>query len=393
MKRTALLTAVLGVVLLAQAAQAQWTTAKRLTWNSGRSDEPDIAVDPSGNIHVVWDDDTPSAGYGEIYHRKSTDGGATWTPANRLTWTSDSSSSPVLAVDAFGHLHLVWHDYSLGYGEIFYKKSMDGGETWQPNQRLTWTSGESYYPAIAVESLNHLNLVWSESVSGNWEIYHKKSTDGGASWTPLQRLTWSSQESSLPAIAVDPSGKLCVAWTEYPSMDNDGVNAADDEIYFKRSDDAGITWTPGQRLTWTSGESSSPVIAVDSSGRIHVLWYDSTPGNYEIYHKKSTDSGASWSANKRLTWNAGYSRYPDMAFDSFGDFHVVWSDATPGNWEVFYKKSPDAGATWSANQALTWNSQYSEGLAMAVDSFGNVHVVWDDYLPGNSDIYYKRFIR
>ena len=32
---------------------------KRITWTSGSSDHPFIAADPSGNLHVVWSDDTP----------------------------------------------------------------------------------------------------------------------------------------------------------------------------------------------------------------------------------------------------------------------------------------------------------------------------------------------
>jgi hypothetical protein len=27
-------------------------------------------------------------------------------------------------------------------------------------------------------------------------------------------------------------------------------------------------------------------IAVDPSGNIHVVWYDDTPGDFEIYYKK-----------------------------------------------------------------------------------------------------------
>jgi hypothetical protein len=59
----------LGLFLFAQAAHADWTRAKKLTWNSGNSVMPVIAVDPSGNLHVVWFDDTP--GNCEIYYKKS----------------------------------------------------------------------------------------------------------------------------------------------------------------------------------------------------------------------------------------------------------------------------------------------------------------------------------
>jgi len=93
-----------------------------------------------------------------------------------------------------------------------------------------------------------------------------------------------------------------------------------------------------KRLSWTSGVSFSPVIAVDSSDNLHLVWDDDTPGNFEIYYKKSTDGGATWTANKRLTWTSSYSWNPSVAVDSSGNVHVVWEDDTPGNWEIYYKR-------------------------------------------------------
>ena len=49
--------------------------------------------------------------------------------------------------------------------------------------------------------------------------------------------------------------------------------------------DAAADWSPVKRLTWTSGRSYDPAMAIDSSNTIHVVWNDSTPGNYEIYYK------------------------------------------------------------------------------------------------------------
>lgn len=50
-----------------------------------------------------------------------------------------------------------------------------------------------------------------------------------------------------------------------------------------------------------------------SDAAIHVVWSDDTPGNSEIYFKTSADNGATWSANKRLTNNTGASQYPSIA--------------------------------------------------------------------------------
>jgi hypothetical protein len=44
--------------------------------------------------------------------------------------------------------------------------------------------------------------------------------------------------------------------------------------------------TPAKRLTWDIGFSYYPALAVDASGRVHVVWQDNTPGNYEIYYRR-----------------------------------------------------------------------------------------------------------
>src|SRR4030043_225415 len=87
------------------------------------------------------------------------------------------------------------------------------------------------------------------------------------------------------------------------------------------------TWTTNKQITNTLGDSKYPAIAVDGLN-IYVVWYDTTPGNYEIYFKRSVDGGVTWKTNKRLTNNAGYSQDPAIAVDGL-NIYVVWEDYTP----------------------------------------------------------------
>jgi hypothetical protein len=147
-------------------------------------------------------------------------------------------------------------------------------------------------------------------------------------------------------------------------------------------------WTPAKRLTWTAGYSAWPDLAVDFSDHLHVVWYDGTPGNYEIYYKKSTDGGATWSINKRLTFTSGNSWWPAVAVDSSGKLPLVWMDDTPGNYEIYCNKSVDGGVTWSGAKRLTWTLGKSMVPAIAITSNSTIHVVWADDTPGNAEIYY-----
>ena len=120
MKRIGVLILATGAAFFAQAAQAGWTTAKRLTWTDGGSFSPQMALDSGGHMHLAWYDNSP--GNSEIYYMKSTDGGATWTKAQRLTWTSGYSAVPAVAADPSASLHVIWMDDLPGNNEIYYKR-------------------------------------------------------------------------------------------------------------------------------------------------------------------------------------------------------------------------------------------------------------------------------
>jgi hypothetical protein len=122
---------------------------------------------------------------------------------------------------------------------------------------------------------------------------------------------------------------------------------------------------------------------------VHVVWFDERDGNSEIYYKRSTDAGASWGADTRLTNNSANSFSPSVSV-SGQVVHVVWSDNREGNNnEIYYKRSTDGGVSWGADTRLTNNSANSSYPSVSV-SGQVVHVVWYDERDGNSEIYYKR---
>ncbi|OGD11389.1 MAG: hypothetical protein A2Y86_05830 [Candidatus Aminicenantes bacterium RBG_13_62_12] len=379
MKRTGLIVVALGCFILVQAAQADWTPAKRLTWTTGSSLFPAIAIDSSDAIHTVWRDDTP--GNLDIYYKRSTDGGTSWGAAKRITWTSGNSSHPAMVVDSSDVIHVVWSDKTPGNDEIYYKRSTDGGTSWGAAKRITWTSGNSYYPAMALDSSDAIHIAWNDDTpSSDDEIYYKRSTDGGTSWGAAKRITWTSGLSLYPAMAIDSSDTIHIVWQDY--------TPGDTAIYYKKGTGGGINWSAVERITWTS-DACEPAIAVDSSDTIHLVWYDYTPGHAEIYYKKSADEGSTWSPAKRISWTSDGSYDPVIAIDSGNTLHVVWDNEILGNYEIYYKRSADGGTHWSAAQRLTWTSGYSSRPAMAVDSGNALHVVWHDDTPGNNEVYYK----
>jgi len=309
---------------------------------------------------------------------------AQWQPDVRLTNDtaySYTSWNNAWCIAASGLVvHVVWSDNRDANYEIYYKRSTDGGISWGADTRLTNnnTAG-SYSPSVAVSG-QVVHVVWYDNRDVNPEIYCKRSIDGGVSWGADTRLTNNTADSWFSSVAVFGS-VVHVVW-----YDNRDVNH---EIYYKRSADGGVSWGADMRLTNNTAGSYIPSVSV-SGLVVHVVWEDERDGNKEIYYKRSADGGVSWGADTRLTNNSASSTIPSVAV--FGQVvHVVWCDYRDGNPEMYYKRSTDGGISWGADTRLTNNPYASVFPSVSVSGLV-VHVVWDDNRDGNREIYCKRSI-
>lgn len=360
---------------------AQWEPDIRLTYDdqgstTGSNNAWSIAS-VHDTLYVVWGDGRD--GNSEIYFKRSLDGGTTWDPDLRLTDDpAISGLSCVLARDTF--VHVAWYDLRAGGGnfEIYYKRSTDAGVTWGPDTRLTYDPAYSWYQSLALTNQN-LHVVWRESRDGNWDVFYKRSTDEGLTWGPDTNLTNAAGSSETPCITASGT-MLHVLW-----FDNRDGGAY--EIYYKRSTDEGQTWGPDIRLTNDPGVSFGPC-AVATDSIIHVIWQDYRDGNWELYYKRSIDNGNTWGPDIRLTDAAETTESPSIAV-SGTNIHTVWWDNRDNNYEIYYKISTDAGTSWSGDTRLTIDGSWSQHPHItAVDSM--LHVVWKDGRAGNDEIYYKR---
>ncbi|MGI8720591.1 MAG: hypothetical protein ACR2KF_08725, partial [Nitrososphaeraceae archaeon] len=129
-------------------------------------------------------------------------------------------------------------------------------------------------------------------------------------------------------------------------------------ILFSRSTDEGKSFSSPLSL---SGSSRSNVFnpEVSSSGNnIYVVWQgQSATGNQDIFLRKSSDYGASFSAAENISNDPGGSGNPDIVAVG-NDTHITWEGTTPGNNFVFYTKS-DNGSDFGTPQKLGGNQGIS----------------------------------
>jgi Neuraminidase (sialidase) len=225
---------------------------------------------------------------------------------------------------------------------------------------------------------SNVHLVWMDdrdSPLNNQEIYYKRSTDAGSTWEPDTRLTFDPYASNFPSVAVNGLD-VHVVWMDT----RNGVYS----IFYKRSSDGGMTWGADTLLANTSNIMDAPRPSVAVSGQdVHVVWRDGG-----IIYKRSTDRGANWLPDTSLANSVFLLDNPSIA--TSGPYvHVVWDGELVRNVEIYYKRSTDAGSTWEPDTRLTDDTASSAIPSVAV-SHSLVHVVWIDRRDGNLEVYYKR---
>jgi hypothetical protein len=65
--------------------------------------------------------------------------------------------------------------------------------------------------------------------------------------------------------------------------------------YFASADNPDKFGSP-VNLSNNNGSSREPRIET-SQANVHVIWFDNTTGNYEIYYKKSSDDAIPWASS------------------------------------------------------------------------------------------------
>ena len=261
-----------------------------------------------------------------------------------------------------------------------------------------------FFCGLLFSTLNHIT-----ASSSTYDYYYLKSSAVDFSNATVisdgyDGTYWNDGKSYDAAIAVDSSDRVHVVWEDY----TDGVWGTDAEIMYATYNIA-TGWSNVALISdgyngsyWNDGGSYDPAIAIDSSDRVHVVWYDYTDGVWgtdaEIMYA-TYNNATGWSnaivisdGNSGVYWNDGYSGTPAIAIDSSDKVHVVWEDNTDGVWgtdvEILYA-TYNIATGWSNVTLISdglndiyWNDGHSVKPEIAVDSSDKVHVVWDDYTDG-----------
>jgi len=336
----------------------------------------DTFVVKSGNkVYVVWANEV-----NDIFFKRSTDNGATFGPPKNLSNDPGFNGKPRMAASG-NSVYVVWEGEGLSGQDVFLVRSADGGNNFGSPINLS-NHGATENPKIAASG-NNVYVVWADASFGNFEVAFKRSTNNGASFGSIKNLSNNPPESLSPKVKAS-GDNVYVLWND----DND-PNGQD--VFYKRSTNNGASFGSTKDL---SGDDSGGAGQIAISGKnVYVTW----TGGTDIFFKRSTNEGASFGSTKNLSNNPGLSEVSRIGA-SGNNVYVIWMDDTgiPGgnctttaeNCDVFFRASNNKGASFSGTINLSNNPEASWG-SNVLASGNSVYVLWDDATPGNFDIFFR----
>jgi hypothetical protein len=271
--------------------------------------------------------------------------------------------------------YVTWKDDTAGNPEVFFKKIGRGDAT---TINLSNNAGVSDFPQISASG-NNVYVVWQDGTPGNYEVFFTASTTGGASFTDVINLSNNAEYSGYPQISAS-GNNVYVVWQDYSAATNNI------DIYFRKSTDGGASFTDVINLSNNAGVSQNFQL-ITSGNNVYVVWQDGTPGNYEVFFTASTTGGASFTDVINLSNNAGVSSLPQIS-TSQNNVFVVWQDNSLGNYEVFFRSSFDHGSNFNNPINLSGNRGSSYNQEIAISS-NNVYITWQDGTFSTSDIFFR----
>jgi chitodextrinase len=238
----------------------------------------------AGPIDVVWEE-----GFEQLMFSRSTDGGLNFSEARHVVapGTYDRSTHPKVTSGS-GAVHVAWHVFDTLGTEVIYARSVDDGATFGAPMVIS-TQGDgigSYLPSIAANESNGVGIVWEDDPYGEpYRVYYRGSTDGGATFSPALLL---GTPGFCPVIAMT-SENVYVAWKDHRDY-------LEEQILFTRSTDRGSTFSPPTVVDDPGQELECPLLAVDSTGTIHLVRIHGGYQSGQILHSRSTDEGVWFSS-------------------------------------------------------------------------------------------------
>jgi len=163
------------------------------------------AIAATEDVIVVGWTETPANGSPSIYLAESLDGGTTWS-APRLLEAGGTALS--LAADD-GTVVAAWSIGDETRSEIhFAARDVATGE-WPAPRRIDGSDAAPLWPAIDISD-GQVWVMWRDNRSGPYQVYLRRSVDGGVTW--LEEQVMARPNTGDPTVCAGENGTVWLAY-------------------------------------------------------------------------------------------------------------------------------------------------------------------------------------
>ena len=206
--------------------------------------------------------------------------------------------------------------------------------------------------------------------------------------------TFSIVEKVFTGWVWDGEDTLCTN-ALYPSTCKYG----DEELYICYDDNVEqriVVKEKGEDSDWEEVFSFSggmkyyfPSIRSDSDGNIHLVFTNKNKDTTEVnlYYTKYDREKDNWEEPIKLCSFEGYYNFRrdcDLGIDGYGNIYVVWNMSRDDDvdQEIFIKRYDGYNKRWLETVQVTDSSLMSLDPSIYIDKYGNIHLIFSEYLGG-----------
>jgi hypothetical protein len=363
---------------LPTATEARWRTAELIETSARSAHIPEVAIDPSGNAVVVWQQ-TDGIRFSIWSNRYSP--GRGWGTAELIETGTGDARHPQIAMDASGNAIAVWRQSDGTRYNVWASRYL-AGSGWTAAQLIETGAGDTERLRVAVDTSGNAFAVWHQHDGVRNNIWSNRYTPAGG-WGIPQPIETGPREAREPDIAVDASGNAIAVW-----LQSDGARYG---AWANRYTN-GSGWGTAELIeTAVSGVLSQPHISMNGRGEAVALWRLVNAARTEIsLRANSYTPGTGWGTPGLLETRPGEVREPHVTVDANGNAFAIWRQTDTTREDVWVNRLI-AGGGWQTAERIETGAGDALSPQVAVDASGNAIAAWHQTDGTRANIWANRY--
>ena len=361
------------------------------TYTSGDQDFAEVAVDADGDFVIVWaslagQDGSSTGVFGRRFNSAGTALAAEFQVNSYITGIQ---ISPAAAWLAGGSFVVAWESAQDGSSAGIFARRFDaaGSPLATELQINTYTTGGQSQARVDAAADGDFVVAWQGAGAGDVDgIFARRFNSSGAPVAAEFRVNSVVVDAQNDFdLDVNAAGAFVVAWTS--------LDAAGNGIFVRQfNSSGGALGIEFQVNSYFTGEQTSPVIGLDTSGGFTVAWSSDQSGSgRDVIARRFDSTGTPTTGEFQVnTYNTSNQYRPSLAADADGDFVITWDRS-----DVFARRFQGATLLAAPEIVVQSYTSASQGFsAVDSDGHGGFVVAWVEVGARDGDedgVFARRF--